>query len=71
MAGSGIGRLLAERFSKLKCRLVLWDMNEAGINETATICKKYGASVKTYVIDLCDRQAVYETANKVSYTRVN
>ena len=46
-------------------------MNEAGINETATICKKYGASVKTYVIDLCDRQAVYETANKVSYTRVN
>ncbi|XP_052765069.1 epidermal retinol dehydrogenase 2-like isoform X2 [Mya arenaria] len=64
-AGSGIGRLMAERFAKLKCRLVLWDVNDKGNEETASICKGYGVSVDTYTINLCDREAIYKLADKV------
>ncbi|KAK3578259.1 hypothetical protein CHS0354_011582 [Potamilus streckersoni] len=64
-AGSGIGRCLAIRFAKLGCRLVLWDISEDGNKETAAQVEEAGATVKTYTIDLCDREAVYRVAAKV------
>ncbi|XP_060591145.1 epidermal retinol dehydrogenase 2-like [Ruditapes philippinarum] len=56
---------MAIRFAKLKCPLVLWDVNEKGNEETLAMCKEYGVTVKTYKIDLCDRDDVYSVANKV------
>ncbi|XP_045183049.2 epidermal retinol dehydrogenase 2-like [Mercenaria mercenaria] len=64
-AGSGIGRLMAVRFAKLKCRLVLWDVNEKGNVETLSMCQEYGVTAKAYTINLCDREDVYDIANKV------
>lgn len=64
-AGSGIGRLMAIRFAKLGCRLVLWDVNQTGNEETQSICKEYGVTVRTYTINLCDREDVYAVADKV------
>ncbi|KAH3748708.1 epidermal retinol dehydrogenase 2-like isoform X1 [Dreissena polymorpha] len=64
-AGSGIGRLMAERFAKLGCRLVLWDVNETGNDETASLCRSSGVTVKTYTINLCSREDVYRVAAKV------
>lgn len=64
-AGSGIGRLMAKRFAKLGCRLVLWDVNTKGNEETQSICRLYEATVKAYTVNLCDRDDVYNIANKV------
>ncbi|XP_045181114.1 protein dhs-3-like [Mercenaria mercenaria] len=64
-AGSGIGRLMAVRFAKLKCRLVLWDVNQKGNEETLSMCREYGVTAKAYKIDLCDRDDVFNVANKV------
>ena len=63
--GSGLGRLMAVRFAKLGCRLVLWDINSDSNQETAVQCKELGAEVHTYTCDLGRKDSVYTTANKV------
>jgi len=64
-AGSGLGRLMAIRFAKLGCRLVLWDMNSDSNKETAAECEELGAQVNAYTCDLGRRDNVYSVANKV------
>uniref|UniRef100_A0A1I7ZMI0 Short-chain dehydrogenase/reductase 3 n=2 Tax=Steinernema glaseri TaxID=37863 RepID=A0A1I7ZMI0_9BILA len=64
-AGNGIGRLLAERFALLGARLVLWDVNEKGNKETESMCKKIGAEVTSFTVDLSDRAAIYAAAEQV------
>jgi hypothetical protein len=44
-AGSGLGRLMAQRFAELGARLVLWDINQAGNEETAKMVENTGAEV--------------------------
>lgn len=57
---------MAIRFAKLGCRVVLWDVNQTGNEETVSLCKEYGGTVKAYTINLCDREDVYHVANKVN-----
>lgn len=64
-AGSGIGRLLSKRFAELGARLVLWDINQSGNEETAEQVKAIGATVRTYTVDLSSREAIYKTAQQV------
>ncbi|XP_067664588.1 epidermal retinol dehydrogenase 2-like [Haliotis asinina] len=64
-AGSGIGRLLAKRFADRGCRLVLWDINKEGNEETAAQVQRFGITVKTYTVDLSDAKQIYQTAEKV------
>ncbi|XP_033726973.1 epidermal retinol dehydrogenase 2-like [Pecten maximus] len=64
-AGSGIGRLMSVRFAELGCRLVLWDIDTKGNEETARQCKSLGASTRTYTVDLCKRDDIYRVASQV------
>ncbi|MGQ7272969.1 SDR family NAD(P)-dependent oxidoreductase [Marinobacter sp. V034] len=63
-AGSGIGRALALKLAEKGCRLALSDVNKAGLKQTAAACKHVG--VKTYVLDVADRDAVYAHAEAVA-----
>ncbi|RUS87164.1 hypothetical protein EGW08_005096 [Elysia chlorotica] len=65
-SGSGIGRLIALRFSGLGCRLVLWDIDQAGNEKTAELIReaKPGAHAWTYTVDLSRRDQVYEAAKQ-------
>ncbi|KAE9555707.1 hypothetical protein FO519_001059 [Halicephalobus sp. NKZ332] len=63
--GSGIGRLCAIRFGDLGARLVLWDVNEKLNLETLAILKKNGVDAKAYTVDISDRKAIYDTAERV------
>ena len=56
---------MSERFAKLGCTLVLWDVNEKGLRETEELCKNQGAKCVSHTIDLCDREKVYQLADKV------
>ena len=62
-AGSGIGRSLAKSLAARGCRLALSDVNEAGLAETAAGLD--GAEVKTYRLDVSDRDAIYAHAAQV------
>ncbi|XP_008849963.1 estradiol 17-beta-dehydrogenase 11 [Nannospalax galili] len=64
-AGHGIGRLTAFEFAKLKTKLVLWDINKHGIEETAAACRKLGAQAHPFVVDCSKREEIYSTAMKV------
>lgn len=64
-AGHGIGRLTAYEFAKLKTKLVLWDINKNGIEETAAKCRKLGAQVHPFVVDCSQREEIYSAAKKV------
>ena len=63
--GSGIGRLMSVRFAQLGARLILWDINQTGNEETAQQVKAVGASVRTYTVDLSNREAIYKAAQQV------
>lgn len=64
-AGHGIGRLTAYEFAKLKTKLVLWDINKSGIEETALKCRKLGAQAHPFVVDCSKRDEIYSAAKKV------
>ncbi|XP_054158148.1 short-chain dehydrogenase/reductase family 16C member 6-like [Oppia nitens] len=76
--GSGLGRLLALRFARRGARVVVWDINKQGLDETLRLIdgeKHVGVtadnndikikSAYSYVCDVSDRAQVYETAKQV------
>ncbi|XP_054983958.1 epidermal retinol dehydrogenase 2 [Sorex araneus] len=65
-SGSGIGRLLALKFARLGCVLVLWDVNKAGNEETLRMAREAGAArVHVYTCDCSRREEVYRVADQV------
>ncbi|XP_060103063.1 17-beta-hydroxysteroid dehydrogenase 13-like [Heteronotia binoei] len=64
-AAHGLGRGTAYAFSKQGCKLVLWDINKHGVEETADECRKLGAVVHTYVVNCQKREEIYRTADEV------
>ncbi|MBW7471915.1 SDR family oxidoreductase [Marinobacter sp. M216] len=63
-AGSGIGRALALALAKRGCRLAVSDVNESGLAETVDALK--GTEVKSYHLDVSDRDAIYAHAAAVA-----
>ena len=57
-AGSGIGRALSELLAAEGCRLMLSDIDEASLRETARLLKDTGAAVETARLDVADCAAV-------------
>lgn len=67
-AGSGIGQLMAIKFLRLGAKVVIWDINDQGLKETVRIAKDQGldtTKIFSYKINLCEPQAIYDTAKRV------
>ena len=62
-AGSGIGRALALALAQQGCRLAISDVNDTGLAETVAALKD--ADVKSYRLDVADRDAIYAHAEAV------
>jgi all-trans-retinol dehydrogenase (NAD+) len=66
-AASGMGRLMALRFAALGGRVVLWDLDEAGVTRAADeIAARTGANVVADAVDVGDRERVYEAARQAT-----
>ncbi|GBM05828.1 Protein dhs-3 [Araneus ventricosus] len=63
--GSGIGRLMALRFAKHGARIVVWDLNLSGAQETMKMVKDQGGEAFAFRCDVSQPQAVYDAAAKV------
>ncbi|HQR19263.1 MAG TPA: SDR family oxidoreductase [Burkholderiaceae bacterium] len=61
-AASGIGRGLATELAARGARLALSDVSATGLAETAAMCR---SEVRTYRVDVAQRQAVFEHADAV------
>src|SRR5262245_16846850 len=57
-AASGIGKALAQRFAAAGAWLVLVDVNEPALRETAAALERAGTRVKTYVLDITDASRI-------------
>ena len=61
-AASGIGRLMAIRIAARGARLILWDLDGARLDALRAELTAQGASVRIYVCDLAQRDAIQGTA---------
>lgn len=77
-AGSGLGREIAREYAKLGSSLVLWDINQKGLEGTKAIVEEEYGKLKedaknltgrrtcsTYIVDVSDRYKVKEFAELV------
>ncbi|XP_023776787.1 epidermal retinol dehydrogenase 2-like [Cyanistes caeruleus] len=65
-AGSGIGRVLAIKFASLGATVVLWDINQEGLNCAVRLARENGAGrVHSYICDCSKRQDIYRVADQV------
>jgi NADP-dependent 3-hydroxy acid dehydrogenase YdfG len=72
-AASGIGRALAVNLAAKGCHLALSDVNEPGLQETADLVADKNAKVTTHIVDVANREQVYQHAEDVvnQHGRVN
>jgi NAD(P)-dependent dehydrogenase (short-subunit alcohol dehydrogenase family) len=64
-AASGIGRATAVAFARRGANLVICDVNEAGLAETAETIRRLGRDVLSRRVDVASRAAVAELADAV------
>lgn len=77
-AGSGLGRAIALEFAKLNSSLVLWDVNEKGLQETKILVQalyeknaisknndKQERECTTYLVDVSDKDRVHQAGQEV------
>jgi len=62
----GMGKLWAQHFAADGARIVLWDLDEATLEETAAELEEQGIDVFTQVVDVTDTARVYEAADEVA-----
>lgn len=56
---NGLGRLMAQRFGRLGAELVLWDLDEEGLKETASlVADEIGREPTTVAVDLADADSI-------------
>jgi len=60
--GSGIGRLMCQRFARLGATIVTWDINKTGNEETVEMLKKEGLRAVGYTVDISNKEAIYDAA---------
>ncbi len=64
-AARGMGKLEALNFAREGCRMIITDVDAEGMAATAGEMRSQGFEVCTYVLDISDRQACFDLAEKV------
>jgi all-trans-retinol dehydrogenase (NAD+) len=64
-AGSGIGRLLAEKIAAAGARVILWDIDERALADAGRAIEGRGHQVSSYRCDLTDAGAIEAGARRV------
>ncbi|CAI2314278.1 unnamed protein product [Caenorhabditis sp. 36 PRJEB53466] len=64
-AGSGLGKLLAQKIAARGAVLILWDVNGNAVEELRDEIQRNGGEAHAYQVDLCDPQKTAEVAGRV------
>lgn len=63
--GSGIGRLLCLKLAKKGAKVITWDINAAGNEETVRQVEALGHECSACTVDLCDKEDIYRAADEL------
>ena len=69
-AGSGMGRELAIELASAGANIALVEVNEETLNETADFLKKYNVGVSKHVVDVGNKQAIFDLPEKVIFSLI-
>uniref|UniRef100_A0A7S1PGD4 Short-chain dehydrogenase/reductase 3 n=1 Tax=Percolomonas cosmopolitus TaxID=63605 RepID=A0A7S1PGD4_9EUKA len=61
-----LGRLLALRFARMGCKVVILDLDQSAINDVVAQIKQEGGFAKGYVCDITNYEKVYEIADVIT-----
>lgn len=64
-AARGIGEAIAIEYARNGANLILLDINLNGTEKTAEACRKLGATVEAYALDVSDEEAVQTLASSL------
>ncbi|XP_071142967.1 estradiol 17-beta-dehydrogenase 11-like isoform X2 [Mytilus edulis] len=64
-AGHGIGKEIALELARKGAKLVLWDVNKADNEETATEIRSMGESATAFVVDVTKTDDIHKTAEQM------
>jgi all-trans-retinol dehydrogenase (NAD+) len=64
-AASGIGRLMAIRMAQQGSRIIVWDIDESGMQAVAREIQSTGGECLTFQCDLANKKAIQELAQVV------
>lgn len=64
-AGHGIGKEIALELARKGAKLVLWDVNKANNEETATEIRSMGESATAFVVDVTKTDDIHKTAEQM------
>jgi len=59
-AGSGMGRALTLQLLSMNAKVISIDVNDASLQETASLAGDKRAAIKTFVVDITNREAVIQ-----------
>lgn len=68
---SGIGRLMAIKFAKRGAKVIIWDLNQAGLEETAKMIEELRSKKENvgkchyYQVDISKRANIYAAAERI------
>lgn len=64
-AGAGLGQTCARRFAQEGAALVLLDVDEPGLQQTATLIEEMGGTSSQYVFDMADESAIQQSGERI------
>jgi len=64
-AASGMGRDTAILLAREGCNVAIADVDAKGLDETAALIRSEGVNVSTHILDVSDKEAVYNFADDV------
>lgn len=64
-AGGGIGRGISVSLAQRQCHVILTDINEQGLEETANLIKPLGVKVSCAKVDVSDKESIANFAQKI------
>lgn len=64
--GMGLGRILGQKFSRLGCKIVIWDISQTLMEETTAMIRDEGGEAFHYLVDVSDADQVNAAAFRVT-----
>lgn len=65
-ASSGLGKALALCYAQDKCSLHLFGRDHKRLKEVSDLCIKKGAKSKIYLIDICQKELLFQTMEQIN-----